>query len=582
MVPISRAWTPFADIDDKIKHYRLWGLIPPKSNSLRPVMVTDGYMGVPQPCEVVGYCGDNWAVIKLEDGYHEINGDYLAELQPAAQQKLPHGICFAEILSKYVVVDIETTGVNRQIDRIIEIGAATYEYGRKVSEYHTLVNPGQLLPPEIIKLTGITQDEVDQAPYLEEIVNDFRNYISNLPLIGHNILSFDIPFLKAHIGEFDNPGIDTLILARKVFDILPRHKLEYLKAVLDLSDVESHRALNDVEITNALLWACLAPNRHEAKVNKAYLESKLKSDGSTDKKRTSHKSNKPLSVKALEADPASMHNSALSGKTVVFTGTLSIDRKEAWQIAADAGAKVKTDVSKKTDYLVVGKQEIAIVGFDGMSEKEEKAHAINKSGAAHIEIIDEDAFMRLAKSEPDPLAAESSEEIDVQEQPPFPEEITAFEILKDCCKDMLSKLNVPTNLLILNGLKDKSAVCLVDEGHTVSHLRIRKNKKYITMPEDVQELLPITAQTYTLKSTPGILYIMISIPEDVRQYADAFCKAVHIHIQKYHTFDCCGRYMECSNAKQCIHPKPVEALGCTYKRNLEKGLIFYGENRNID
>lgn len=47
-------------------------------------------------------------------------------------------------------------------------------------------------------------------------------------------------------------------------------------------------------------------------------------------------------------------------------------------------------------------------------------------------------------------------------------------------------------------------------------------------------------------------------------------------------FDCCSRYLECSNAKKCIHPDKEMRLKCGYRKILRKGTIFYGENRNID
>jgi len=46
-------------------------------------------------------------------------------------------------------------------------------------------------------------------------------------------------------------------------------------------------------------------------------------------------------------------------------------------------------------------------------------------------------------------------------------------------------------------------------------------------------------------------------------------------------FGCCHRYIDCSDAKKCVHPNKLESLGCMYKRNLEKGLIFYGRNKNM-
>ena len=131
MVPIRSGWTPFTDIEEKLKYLRHWGLIPPKATKERPVMVVDGYFGEPEPCEVVGYKDDNWAVIQMADGCHAIFGDYLAELQPDAGQKLPRGVCFAEVLSDYIVLDIETTGLNRHEHEIIEFAAIRYAYGKE-------------------------------------------------------------------------------------------------------------------------------------------------------------------------------------------------------------------------------------------------------------------------------------------------------------------------------------------------------------------------------------------------------------------------------------------------------------------
>lgn len=86
----------------------------------------------------------------------------------------------------------------------------------------------------------------------------------------------------------------------------------------------------------------------------------------------------------------------LYGKNIVFTGEMSLSRSEAMQIAVNAGAVVKTAVSRKTNYLVVGVQDLDIVGDDGMSSKEEKAYALNEEGTADIKIIDEVEFIQLA------------------------------------------------------------------------------------------------------------------------------------------------------------------------------------------
>lgn len=277
MVPIKGEWKPFSDHPEKLKYLRLWGLIPPKSRVERPVMVVDGYFGAPEPCEVVGYKDEHWAVIQLPDGYHAIFGEYLAEMQPQAYQKLPYGMCFAEILRDYIVLDIETTGFNRHKHEIIEFAAIRYSYGRETSRFHTIINPCVSIPAEITKLTGITDADTVDAPKWDDAQQSILDFLGDRPLFGHNAISFDFPFLCKKLGfELPNPRLDTLYMARKAFPLMPNCRLDYLKAVLHLPSGPSHRADSDAETTNALLWACMAPRRYESAMYNAYLDDKMR------------------------------------------------------------------------------------------------------------------------------------------------------------------------------------------------------------------------------------------------------------------------------------------------------------------
>ena len=87
------------------------------------------------------------------------------------------------------------------------------------------------------------------------------------------------------------------------------------------------------------------------------------------------------------------------GKNIVFTGELPINRKAAIQMAVDVGAVVRTAVSRKTDFLVVGTQDIGLVGDDGLSSKEEKAYALIAEGNTQIHIITSDEFFRFMQPE---------------------------------------------------------------------------------------------------------------------------------------------------------------------------------------
>lgn len=469
---------------------------------------------------------------------------------------------------EYIILDIETTGFKPDIAKIIEIAAVKYSSAGAIDTYATLVNPNINIPEKISELTGITQAELDAAPTWEQIQPSFVRFIGNTFLVGHNIKEFDIDFINHALGyTLNNCMLDTLELARKTFPELPNHRLSYLKDALNIDQPISHRALADVHTTYGVLQACATPEKHISDIKNAPRQ---------EPKKSSQYRN-AVKIREIVPSKSATQSSVLRGKVIVFTGTLSMEREEAVQLAVDAGAVVKTAVSKKTNYLVVGHQDIAIVGFDGMSNKEETAHAINNSGKAYVEIIDEQTFLDLCHTE-----SELPFENTLEKNPPSLEEVEAFDLLKSSCESFLTNMNIPHRLLLLKGITGKSGIYILDESHLLSYIRIRKNKKYISFSEDVARFIPEQLQTYTLASTPGTIYVTLHSTTDVLQCAEAFCETVQLQLQSYHTFDCCSRYMQCSDAKRCIHPNPIDALGCTYKKRLQQGLIFYGINRNIE
>ncbi|MGH3431210.1 MAG: exonuclease domain-containing protein, partial [Thermocrispum sp.] len=70
----------------------------------------------------------------------------------------------------FVVVDLETTGGSSGADTITEIGAVKVRGGEVVGEFGTLVDPGTVIPPQIVQLTGITQAMVSAAPKIERVL----------------------------------------------------------------------------------------------------------------------------------------------------------------------------------------------------------------------------------------------------------------------------------------------------------------------------------------------------------------------------------------------------------------------------
>ena len=96
-----------------------------------------------------------------------------------------------------VALDLETTGINAKSDHIIEVGAVKFVGGEKVDTFSALVNPHRRLSSFIVGLTGISQPEVDEAPDWDEIKPAVAEFISGVPIIGHNV-GFDASFLRSH------------------------------------------------------------------------------------------------------------------------------------------------------------------------------------------------------------------------------------------------------------------------------------------------------------------------------------------------------------------------------------------------
>lgn len=154
-------------------------------------------------------------------------------------------------ISDFVCIDIETTGLNPKVDKIIEIGAVRVRDGLPEESIDYFVNPGVPVSERIQKLTGITDDMLQNASYINEIIPKVCEFIGDDILVGHNIL-FDYSFLKkAAVNEgfsFEKSGIDTLKIARKYFTALPSKSLTALCEHYGII-YNAHRAVWDVYAT---------------------------------------------------------------------------------------------------------------------------------------------------------------------------------------------------------------------------------------------------------------------------------------------------------------------------------------------
>ncbi len=151
----------------------------------------------------------------------------------------------------YVVFDLETTGIDLMNNGITEIGAVKIVGGKICEQFTTLVKPDYPITDEIVKLTGITDALVKDAPKIGSVIPDFMKFIEGAVLVAHNA-EFDTKFMKRFAGveeyEIKNKVMDTMELAREQ---LPGLKRADLHTVADHFGIifHHHRALSDAYAT---------------------------------------------------------------------------------------------------------------------------------------------------------------------------------------------------------------------------------------------------------------------------------------------------------------------------------------------
>lgn len=165
---------------------------------------------------------------------------------------------------KFIALDLETTHLEVEKGRIMEVGAVEVElalgkdgitanFGQS---FQTLLNPEIEVPPTALHLTGITQAELNEAHKWREIKPNLEKFLRGQILVGHNI-GFDLEFLKKEGLNLKNRYLDTLEIALTFLPLLPSHSLEFLAQEFKVNDQPSHRALSDAKSSARLLEGIL-------------------------------------------------------------------------------------------------------------------------------------------------------------------------------------------------------------------------------------------------------------------------------------------------------------------------------------
>lgn len=150
-----------------------------------------------------------------------------------------------------VCLDIETTGLDRNADSIIEIAAIRFKGHRIEAEFQVLIDPGKRIPDNITTLTGIDNAMVRNAPRVQEVMPKLIEFCGDSPILGQNV-QFDLGFINRYKALMFNDRLDTYDIASVLMPRAGRYNLAALGRALNIPLLNSHRAMDDVKLTHAV------------------------------------------------------------------------------------------------------------------------------------------------------------------------------------------------------------------------------------------------------------------------------------------------------------------------------------------
>lgn len=285
-----------------------------------------------------------------------------------------------QIVDDYCVLDTETTGLSAYYDEIIEIGILRVRDNKIVGQYSQLIQPENEIDPFITALTGITNEMVAGMPSITEVKDEVLSFLGDDIILGHNT-SFDIRFLNEGFNQaINNPYMDTMQFARKVFPELKHHRLSDLTEYLGLTNNE-HRSIAD----------CIATKELYDAIKQIMSEKGLQIENLW--ARNKRYGGYGIDIGAITPTTVEIDEDGFFyGRHVVFTGKLEkMVRQDAMQIVVNLGGILDKSVTKETNYLILGNNDYNAILKGEKSSKHKKAEKLKLEGQ-DIEIIDEYTF----------------------------------------------------------------------------------------------------------------------------------------------------------------------------------------------
>jgi DNA polymerase-3 subunit epsilon len=282
-------------------------------------------------------------------------------------------------MTDFAAIDVETA--NPDVASICQIGIAVFECGLLKQSWQTLVNPEDLFDPWNVSIHGINREAVRTAPTFPDVYSEVGAKVSGFVVASHtpfDRLAIDRAAEKYGLERMCCTWLDTAKVARRAWPQFSRkgYRLANVTEFLGISFV-AHDAEEDARAAGELLVRA------------------IEATGLT-LQEWQERTTRPISAGAGKATIAIDGNPEgdLYGENVVFTGKLTIQRKLAARMAAEAGCNVTDSVTDDTTLLVVGDQDIRHLAGHQKSSKHRKAEGLIARGLP-LRILGESDFRHL-------------------------------------------------------------------------------------------------------------------------------------------------------------------------------------------
>ena len=288
----------------------------------------------------------------------------------------------------FIVFDIEATGINCQSDEICEIAALKVRDGDVVDTFEQFVYIDGDMPRAAKAVNHISKEMLEDAPHMTAALSAFLGFIgTDAILVGHNINAYDLPFIERVSGlcglEFTySRAVDILPLARRAWPNRGTYSMDSLRTTLELDADGAHRALKDCQDELDVYMAI----RGDVAAGKASIAEKKRASAGSHAAFSSkwqRRKAKEFTTDITEFD----HGHPIFGKFVVISGNITgHSYDDCMQRVKDLGGEPQDNVTRKTNYLVVGEDH-----GNGKLAKAEEYMAAGQD----IRIIGGDEFLGL-------------------------------------------------------------------------------------------------------------------------------------------------------------------------------------------